>query len=412
MVDAMKPCIQRISALPALVALLLAGCGDVGLVQVPLWDLGEDEEPTTVSEVVIGQPDASSGSVRTENPAANTLNAPRGNMLWHDGQLYIPDTRNHRVVIFDGIPNSPDPEANGVLGQPDLESSAPDSPQADNLFRPRTAFASNDNVFVIADTENHRVLIWDEPPQSQSDTPDTVLGQPDFQSAVDDCAGADTMQDPTSVWLDGNRLIVADSGNNRLLIWDGIPDTSGAAADIVLGQEDDVSCFPNRGDTVEANTLNNPTDIWSDGTVLLVADSGNHRVLIWDTLPNTTGSAADTVIGQADMQSGLDNGPDGLASGTELNNPRYLAISDTRVFIADSNNARIVILYELPDSDGASFDSVIGQPDFETRTARLEAGGFSNPSGLLWTGNRLLVADQGYHRVQIFEDFQDPPDNN
>ena len=409
----MKPCIHRISVLPALVALLLAGCGDVGLVQIPLWDLEEDEEQATVSEVVIGQPDASSGTERTENPAANTLNAPRGNMLWHDSQLFIPDTLNHRVLIFNGIPNTPDPEANAVLGQPDLDSGAPDSPQADNLFRPRTVAASNDNVFVIADTENHRVLIWDEPPQSQSDTPDTVLGQPDFQSAVDACTGGDTMRDPTSVWLDGDRLIVADSGNHRVLIWDGIPDTNGAAADLVLGQEDAVNCFSNRGGAVEADTLSNPTDIWSDGTVLLVADSGNHRVLIWDTLPNTTGSAADTVIGQADMQSGLANGPDGLTSDSELNNPRYLAVSDTRIFIADSNNARIVILYELPDSNGASFDSVMGQPDFETGTVRpVEAGNFSNPSGLLWTGNRLLVADQGFYRVQIFQNFQDPPDDD
>ena len=56
-----------------------------------------------------------------------------------------------------------------------------------------------------------------------------MLGQQDFVSSA---AGADAMQmsGPSSVAvLDGN-LVVSDTGNARLLVFDGVPETSGTAA--------------------------------------------------------------------------------------------------------------------------------------------------------------------------------------
>ncbi len=46
------------------------------------------------------------------------------------------------------------------------------------------------------------------------------------------------MYAPRGVWIDRERLIVCDSGNHRVLIWNEIPKRDGTPADVVLGQKD------------------------------------------------------------------------------------------------------------------------------------------------------------------------------
>ena len=46
------------------------------------------------------------------------------------------------------------------------------------------------------------------------------------------------------------------------------------------------------------SVLNHPTKVTTDGTRLIVADTYNHRVLIWNKIPTENYSPADVVIGQ------------------------------------------------------------------------------------------------------------------
>ncbi len=48
-------------------------------------------------------------------------------------------------------------------------------------------------------------------------------------------------------------------------------------------------------------SLNFPRFALSDGTRLFVADSGNDRVLVYDEVPTENGAKADEVIGQPDF---------------------------------------------------------------------------------------------------------------
>jgi len=50
-----------------------------------------------------------------------------------------------------------------------------------------------------------------------------------------------------SVTSDGTRLFVTDLGHNRVLVWNSIPNANGAAADFALGQPDLTSATPNYG---------------------------------------------------------------------------------------------------------------------------------------------------------------------
>ena len=52
---------------------------------------------------------------------------------------------------------------------------------------------------------------------------------------------------------------------------------------------------------VSASSMDTPKGVFSNGTKLFVADTGNHRVLIWNTIPTANGQAASLVLGQTSM---------------------------------------------------------------------------------------------------------------
>lgn len=65
------------------------------------------------------------------------------------------------------------------------------------------------------------MLGWTKPPDT--DTPaDLVVGQPDFGSATELPYGpqpADMLRFPYAVDTDGSTLAIADTANNRVVIW-------------------------------------------------------------------------------------------------------------------------------------------------------------------------------------------------
>ena len=69
---------------------------------------------------------------------------------------------------------------------------------------------------------------------------DVVVGQPDFTSLSPSANSptAKSMRGPQGVWIQNGKLYVADTGNNRVLIFNRIPTANGAAADVVLGAPD------------------------------------------------------------------------------------------------------------------------------------------------------------------------------
>ena len=60
-------------------------------------------------------------------------------------------------------------------------------------------------------------------------------------------ANASNMHWPSTVYSDGERLFVADTRNNRILIWNSIPTQTNQPADIVVGQQDFTSIYSGNG---------------------------------------------------------------------------------------------------------------------------------------------------------------------
>ena len=79
----------------------------------------------------------------------------------------------------------------------------------------------------------------------------------------------------------GNQLFVADTGNNRVLVWNGFPTNNDGAADRVLGQADLTHSTTNHNTKPNTNTLSNPQNIQIYNNILLITNTNNSRTLLY-----------------------------------------------------------------------------------------------------------------------------------
>lgn len=212
---------------------------------------------------------------------------------------------------------------------------------------------------------------------------------------------------PRGVWTVGGRLMVADTGQNRVFIWHRMPTTEWAEPDLVLGQADTTDTGRNAGGTTRANTLQYPSGLWSDGDRLVVADAWNHRVLIWLRLPARSGQAADIVLGQADFSGNQPNvGGIGTAPSAQSLNWPYGVFSDgQRLFIADTGNRRVLVHEPFPTASFAPADWVIGKPGFAGRDYESTEPVWPY-SVRVGPNGQLAIADTQYYRTLIWHDWR------
>jgi hypothetical protein len=224
----------------------------------------------------------------------------------------------------------------------------------------KSALGLNGSLMYVADTDNNRIVVYTRgealacvPYKTTDPTtyqacmfsaegfpfePANVLGQP-TQKSSDPCnvscqaqtqsasCGATTgcswdttkntcnptfsydqcLTKPNYVTVKGNQLIISDSGNNRLVVWNHLPGdpsytpeggqigsaTAGCDPNVIVGQTRLTDCKPDYqigkksfSDFTQYNlstdgnqTFNKPTGTLVDGADLYIADTGNNRVV-------------------------------------------------------------------------------------------------------------------------------------
>ena len=371
------------------------------------------------AKVVIGQRNFTNDGA---NDTGKTLDAPYGNAFESTGTLFVPDYNNSRVLGFKGIPNHNGSAAKFVLGQPDLNSKT-SGDGADQMGGPVNLVVDGSQLFVT-DYGDNRVLIWNAIPKKTATPADIVLGQAGFGTGEIGC-GPSSMYDPETLWVADGKLIVGDSDNNRVLIWNTIPTASGAAPDLVLGQQNLSTCVRrNNGSGVSgapnASNFDFPAGVWTDGTRVVVADYDDHRVLIWNTFPTANDQAADVVLGQTDFTSDVaDNDGSGVSGAISASNfggvYDGLYSNGTQLFVADYTNDRVMVWNTFPTTNFQAADVVLGQPDFScgaensaangscTQGPSANAQGFNDPEGIIQIGKKLIVTDESNNRYLIFD---------
>ena len=395
--------VSLVSRVLALVGLV------VGLSALAAPSLLAQEAPDSVRYVtgqaavaVVGQKTFSSNTpgVAADGVASATGLAVAGDrLIVCDGSLPFTAPANNRILIFDNLSQlTMGASASVVIGQPDFGQTDPGLSES-SLNRP-VGISTDGQRLAVADWGNSRVLIYNHIPTANGAPADVVVGQSDFESA-DPNTDETGMRGPNGVFLDGQQLFVADTLNHRVLIYNQVPTSNNAPADVVLGQAD----FNSAEDQPASETsLRDPTAVFSDGVRLIVTDLGHNRVLIYNQIPTTNNAPADVVVGQTDFTTDTtDNGP------ASLNFPRYALTDGTRLFIADTGNNRILVFNQIPTSNGAAADLVLGQKDFfsvldpQDIPQRITAGVLALPVALAATQTGVLVADTIHRRVVKFE---------
>jgi hypothetical protein len=260
---------------------------------------------------------------------ADTMFGPRGVALGPGGgPLVVCDTGHHRLLLWHKVPERDGAPADLVLGQADFISEGRNGRGRPGpaTFNVPTGVVVERDLLIVADAWNHRVLIWHRLPKRSNAPADVVLGQADF-TAVDanrgrSVAGAETLNWCYGVALVGDRLVVADTGNRRVLIWNCVPTANGQPADLVLGQRD----FQCRDEIaggepgIVGMRWPHAASGWSTGG-LQVADAGNHRILLWRAWPAEHGTPPDLVLGQRDLTASEPNGGGYWPDAATLNMP-------------------------------------------------------------------------------------------
>ncbi len=321
-----------------------------------------------------------------------------------------------------------------VLGQVDFTKNDPAVSQAG--MRLPTAVATDGTILAVADTENNRILIWKSIPASINTPADIELGQDNFTTVKQPVVVSNkTFRGPQGVWIQDGKFFVADTQNHRVMIWNSIPTTNNQPADIVLGQPNfNVAPEPDLtriGTSAHANTLLNPVSVTSDGKKLYVTDLGFSRVLIWNSIPTQTQQPADVALGQPDLDTTADNNSakmcpsNGTATdGTTLlyparcagtlSFPRFALSDGQRLYISDGGNDRVLVFKTIPTASGTAADIVLGQPDmasdvvtsaqdlFNPNLERSASDVIPAPAQMAWDGQNLYVADPTDRRVLVF----------
>ena len=301
--------------------------------------------------------------------------------------LYVADTYNNRILGFYDLRNiQPGQYADIVIGQPDFLHSVADypnnQPSSNNLSNPTGLVVDPKGNLYVADAGNGRVIRFPSPfanftpgtPTAVTESADLLLGQISFTTRITDPT-SQTMGAPYGLAFTGNgSLLASDLGNNRVLFFPATAGvlTSGEAATIVFGQSDMTSAGSGAG----LNQMSAPHHIAVDSDDrLYVADTNNHRVLIFNRAP----AASSGPYAALTLTSGLS-----LPHGVNVN----LATGD--IWVADPG-ANAAIRY--PD-----FNNLIGSGQY---TPNATLGDYQPLAVAEDNWGNLFLADNA-NRVAIF----------
>ncbi len=177
------------------------------------------------AHLVLGQTDANSADENRGGAiGGDTFRWPHA-IAGDENGLWIADAGNHRVLGWRGHPEADCP-SDFVLGQESMSEARewPYDIQGAHRLRFPYGMASQKGMLAVADTANNRILFWKLPLLEDAfAAAKEVIGQIDFASFGENHWKA--VEDNSLCWPYGismcDRMVaIADSGNNRVMLWD------------------------------------------------------------------------------------------------------------------------------------------------------------------------------------------------
>ncbi|MCK6602858.1 MAG: T9SS type A sorting domain-containing protein [Bacteroidetes bacterium] len=255
--------------------------GDYGNNRVLRFDSVSSKADGAPADGVLGQTDFVTSA--TSATQAKTGGAT-GVWEDASGNLYVVCFAQHRVLRFDDAKNKANgANADAVLGQTSFTISTANTGgrSASTLSSPNACFVDGNGNLWVADNGNLRVLKYENPLlKANGGAADVVLGQPNFASASAMVTqnGFSTLRAVAGDDMD-NLFVVLENTARVLVFKDASTLGDYANADYVIGQPDFTSSSAPA--TPTAQSLNFPRGAWVDNVnrKFWLADYNNSRVL-------------------------------------------------------------------------------------------------------------------------------------
>lgn len=351
--------------------------------------------------------------------------------------LYVADTGNNRVLAWRNPVNAASGAPSDlVIGQRDRFSTLANGPGTTftlGLNQPTGVTVDAQGNLYVADTNNNRIVRYPKPfeqPTDQLLEIDLILGQETFGSATGGTVGRQPNRGRSTPSANafyfsdfGNNIFrirmafdatgnlwVSDPGNNRVMRFPArvlTPGNFGVDADVFLGQLNGISNVSNQS-LIDKTTLALPTGVAFGQDGRMYVSDARGRVLVYRN-PSSTGQAADRLLGVAVQVQGQPALPP--VNDQALGSPESVVVLNNSPYVVDARNNRIV-RYDLPDTwapETATAISprmrdLIGQPDFNSgeanRGARVpSANGLNSPVDAVIVNGNMFVVDANNHRV-------------
>lgn len=288
------------------------------------------------------------------------------------GRSYLGDATWNNSNYWISATNQGGWFANGQNADIVLNGYGFDNSNSSLSFRHPAGIASDGTHLVVADSSNNRILIWNSPPTGNI-PPDLVLGQKNFTTNLSG-NGTGEMNWPLSVSAAGGRLAVADTDNNRILLWNQFPTSDDQAPDIVIH-----CCKWYPLDNTPG--LNWPNAVWTNGTMLIVTATLGGTIFIWNHFPTTKDQPPDMY----------------LFSGTQSYAPRSIVSNGTYLIVAVEGVGSWV-WDKFPTISDTPYNFVLTAPSGD----QAQLWGTPLPDGRLAT-----IAKNGYLAI-----WDAPPENS
>jgi molecular chaperone DnaK len=246
--------------------------------------------------------------------------AAAGGVTLDDGRVLVADTDNHRVIAIDQ-----DGVATTIAGTGG-RGGAGDGGQATaaQLADPGGVALLPDGRVLVADTGNHRLRVIDADGTIRAFAGD---GRSGFVGDGGPPADA-RFAFPQGVSVaDDSRILVADTGNDRVRVIDA------DHATITTLAGTNVNGFSGDGGPAIEAHLDQPQAAVALGDRVVIADGENNRIRVVDA-----GGAISTIAG---IGSAGDAGDGGSAVAAQLHFPRDLAAYGNQILVVDTGSGRV-----------------------------------------------------------------------
>jgi len=220
-------------------------------------------------------------------------------------KYFVVDSLNHRVLIFNTIPTNSSAAADVIIGQSATNAftaNAGGTTSNAGFNTPSALAVSATGKLYITDRLNNRVLGFNSIPQSNGATADFVIGQPNMTSSTANngvLAAAQQLNDPTGLSIYQGKLYLTDRGDNRVLVFNTLPTANSPTADMAIGQLNTAATTSGVDYNSVSNYLTTPYEVLFDANKMYLTDGGNHRVLVYNTIPSAANAKPNFVIGHS-----------------------------------------------------------------------------------------------------------------